>query len=104
MLYAAISLSLQSSKSFLDNSILHCEELRPFWVMWEEDGVKFGKGYELGGEQLLFLEETSPIPVNAISLGGEHRLIKWEFFRSMGRYTSNTTGKFSASVCHEFNA
>ena len=94
----------QAAKTLLDNDILNCEELRPLWVVWEDDGVRFGKGFTPGAEELLFLDDDSPIPVNAISLGGEHELIKWEFHRSMGEYGLKMTSNSCLNALESANA
>jgi len=60
---------MQSTVAEADSpDIVSCDELRPFWIGWENGNMTVGQGKVTGQDVLMFYEDPSPYFVTAVSL------------------------------------
>ena len=55
-----------------------------FWIRWDDENIYFGKGVQVGEEQVLHLQD-SDVTINAFSLASRHQQpAMWEFGKFQG--------------------
>ena len=56
----------------LANDILSDAELRWFWISWSDDVISYGRGNQPGLEVLGTYNDSTPSPVNYMSISSYH--------------------------------
>ena len=48
--------------------LLHCDEFRSFWILWEAGRIEVGKGGDVGVGSLLRWRDPAPRPIHGVSV------------------------------------
>jgi len=65
--------------------ILHCDEMRSFWISWEYGLIMVGKGSKVGKNEVMHWLDPAPYSVHAISVStGYESSGLWEFSSTEG--------------------
>ena len=65
-------------------TLLACSAMNIFWIRWDDENIYFGKGSQVGEEQVLHLQD-SDVTINAFSLASRHQQpAMWEFGKFQG--------------------
>ena len=65
-------------------SIVDCDEVRQFWVRWDNGAITMGDGFEVGYSAVMSWEDPDPHEVNYVTLStgwgavGEWRIVEDE--------------------------
>ncbi|XP_045191095.1 uncharacterized protein LOC123547911 [Mercenaria mercenaria] len=61
---------------------LSCSQPHPFWVSWDNNYIRVGKGNTVGEQQFMVWNDTDPHPVNYVAVStGFGSTGDWTFFR-----------------------
>ena len=53
----------------VQNTPVDCDEFKPFWIRWTDDGIyEVGYGLIVGTDQFLSYDSQSPPMVNAVAI------------------------------------
>ena len=87
ILYKHLEYSREKLTEAYTPDILHCDDLRDFWVLFDVEGkLEFGRGLVLENPILSYTDHN-PSPVHAISLKSTklaREPADWEFYKSQG--------------------
>jgi hypothetical protein len=87
-----IRLLIGSSSSFETSTpnLLHCDDMRAFWVSWDHEYIKVGRGQMVDQQTFMNLQDPNPQSLTAIDLlSSKGSSAVWQVYENSG--TSNRT-------------
>ena len=96
-----------STMTQYDESVLHCDHFKHFWVTWTRGVIEVGKGSTVGVDRILQWQDSDPHDVNAMALKSSDSIegtFKFHYERNDGKCQILPEYKNSDSCClHPIN-
>ena len=82
-----LGIGLNIKETMETPGILAEDEFRTFWVSWSLGEIRFGRGAEVGADQVISWLDPDPHPVHALSVATEKVAAgQWEFYQLKGQF------------------